>query len=1512
MVTIIKNQLLKHLSRFTKNLSAEQISLSALRGSGELQDLTLEEDLLTDLLELPGWLRLTSARCNRATFRIQWTKLKTVPIVLVKSVYFQNLDEVHIALEVCSEPRTMNPGAAAAMPMPGKYSYIHKVIDGISVAVNQVQIDFSCEAFTSSVQISRVTVESRTPEGRRGDLRLTRIKSPDTGQLLIFKELEWQSARIEAKARGAATTNLPPLRLLLGNAHCRIVIKKRLSDKARSNNKSYRKVHDAAMAKSQAVWNLCARSPKACEIYLEITVKVGTKAEKEYVKELFIAELRRFKQEDFKSAHPQTSTLKKKQKNESYYMFNDSDSSTTSTDGNSSTCTDLETLQYLRDEDTSLNILNTYPTIKKVFLRYNTCLPSSAPVERLFSYGDCAVIGSRLVFRPEPLAWALTDGQLRAALACAAALAEPVRRATAAATRAKAVRKIEEPREQIQTRSSSGERDILARMFAKHDVRETSYHLLAPRIDLHLCDDPGVGRSEKPSLANGGALQITLVSMQADFFPYHKATNDRRHWRGYREAATPHSQWLSQALSSFCSSLLELLDPRPLTPSHKVSNNTTEQSEETLTNNVNHKPAASGKNASAASSTNSTTSQGSPTRTRILQQLGKLMTTCLVLRIDDFTVYKVSTGSKTREAPRPLVCAEKATLPGDAGLLHAELTHFYYPGDICFPVPPPKLYVQLSPVRVSLDVESVIWLGALLPHVGRALAESASSPGDESHFYMDVRVEAIMPKIVLEAGSEHVSQQKDRPRELQICTARANLTNVRESARTNSAGTRADLASLLSALRRSAPRIGQFPCSEDDINPIKEDFVLHADSLDDIDRGTAVTSEMLWRENRSIWCLRVEPLWADFCGARATNYKPAPLLDATPLTAWICFNETLSRIWVIGRTCGLAGLQLNHYQMLFLMRQLERVSEMASWLTHDANRQPDIDRGFIVIGLVVPAVELTLVLPSVCPGQESSRDLDSVPLDSSSLQDMKMGSESTMAPSHVDSGMTITQGPIEVCTAQLLPADEIPPPSPGSTLNFPSSFTGFSSMRRGLTSLVTSIDSALTRDDSRSDAASTASSDSDRYVVVGLAAESPDDADIAFREFEHGRMANSGVEVAAEVIERSSSPSDHSVTSSCRRRDVISTCTWRLNNIHLVQQSTDGKTVLRFVADDVKTDECSSIPWDEFQSKFSMRARVWSEPPFDDADEFKPRESPRVAAKLTRAELPRPIDDKGAQFGLAPYEELLEARVHDITVTLNMSTALALSEFIEDEVIAPPMPLEVHIENLKLHLIEDRPTRSISSPGPQPLDVDLTSLRLTRDGAGVVRLGPPASTPSTITSPVTPQPTIFSNFDIKDEPRSGGPVMDIVDVILEEQDRHISSYEIADERAGVNHKIVVTHLNKVECTKKPELENAKEKIDELTRENEELKKRLTTLARIAEDNRELRAKVEEAGVLRECVHAAQREVAGLLADKQRLLETVHMLQAQSWRARARPSEHTKRRLLCRRGRLYSNHIFRRR
>lgn len=69
--------------RFTKNLSPDKINVSTFRGEGDLSNLQLDENVLTELLELPSWIRLTSAWCNHVSFRITWTKLKSVPIILV-------------------------------------------------------------------------------------------------------------------------------------------------------------------------------------------------------------------------------------------------------------------------------------------------------------------------------------------------------------------------------------------------------------------------------------------------------------------------------------------------------------------------------------------------------------------------------------------------------------------------------------------------------------------------------------------------------------------------------------------------------------------------------------------------------------------------------------------------------------------------------------------------------------------------------------------------------------------------------------------------------------------------------------------------------------------------------------------------------------------------------------------------------------------------------------------------------------------------------------------------------------------------------------------------------------------------------------------------------------------------------------------------------------------------------------------------------------------------------------
>uniref|UniRef100_A0A452T3J1 UHRF1 binding protein 1 like n=1 Tax=Ursus maritimus TaxID=29073 RepID=A0A452T3J1_URSMA len=211
---------------FTKNLSPDKINLSTLKGEGELKNLELDEEVLQNMLDLPTWLAINKVFCNKASIRIPWTKLKTHPICL-------SLDKVIMEMSTCEEPRNPNgPSPIATASGQSEYGFAEKVVEGITVSVNSIVIRIGAKAFNASFELSQLRIYSVNANWEHGDLRFTRIQDPQRGEVLTFKEINWQMIRIEADATQSSHLEImcAPVRLITNQSKIRVTLKRRLKD----------------------------------------------------------------------------------------------------------------------------------------------------------------------------------------------------------------------------------------------------------------------------------------------------------------------------------------------------------------------------------------------------------------------------------------------------------------------------------------------------------------------------------------------------------------------------------------------------------------------------------------------------------------------------------------------------------------------------------------------------------------------------------------------------------------------------------------------------------------------------------------------------------------------------------------------------------------------------------------------------------------------------------------------------------------------------------------------------------------------------------------------------------------------------------------------------------------------------------------------------------------------------------------------------------------------------------
>jgi len=224
MAMLIKKQLLKHLSKFANNLSPDKINLSTLRGEGELSNLEFNCEALQNLLNLPTWLKIDHAICNKVTVKIPFTKLGTTPITII-------LDSVDLEMSTCEVPRPPNGPSPIQDSASGDTSYgsIQRILEGIAVRIDSINVQFTSTAFVANFQLSQLLVFSTDPKGNNCDLRTTRIQNKPLKQVLTFKKVTWQTMRIELRTLDNTSHN-NTTRLITNKASLFITLRRKTTD----------------------------------------------------------------------------------------------------------------------------------------------------------------------------------------------------------------------------------------------------------------------------------------------------------------------------------------------------------------------------------------------------------------------------------------------------------------------------------------------------------------------------------------------------------------------------------------------------------------------------------------------------------------------------------------------------------------------------------------------------------------------------------------------------------------------------------------------------------------------------------------------------------------------------------------------------------------------------------------------------------------------------------------------------------------------------------------------------------------------------------------------------------------------------------------------------------------------------------------------------------------------------------------------------------------------------------
>lgn len=519
---------------------------------------------------------------------------------------------------------------------------------------------------------------------------------------------------------------------------------------------------------------------------------------------------------------------------------------------------------------------------------------------------DCAVLSARLELLLDDILWVLTQSQLQAL----AGLLHSVTQAVSHTSGQKgpgtnpgqpASQGIQQ-QQTFYTSSKVNERnsdiESLNGLFTQHDVRETSYHIRTGSIDLHLCDD-----SDQNAGGDGGAMHLQINKLSVDHYPYHLAGTSRTDWPCHNEASLTRAYWVNQLLAAFRNSQSnKQMSPQKVAHTHHRA-----RSDSCLVGvdgrEGPHHPSSPLSTPSSPRSnprknhpsSPATSSRQSAHSIRSNMRPVFMLESCFVVRCEEFFVQTVTTCNITKEETAFLSSDKKALyLPTDMPAFQLDFTQYYYPGSVGSPVPCPNVFIQLNPIQLTLDTTTCVWFNNFIQSIlgertwSMGTAEQANTP--LSH--IDIRIEALMPKIVIPCPSDPCAAYKEsRPQALQVQASQVFITN----SRTGYKSTQTDMLMFLQPFLASKvyTDLNSFPSLNSDVQPLPNSAWVNDCSLlvnnGKVDRLMNGICHDVYDTHQpsQVWCMSAEQVWLDFLGIEEANNRPVPFMDAVPINVWI-------------------------------------------------------------------------------------------------------------------------------------------------------------------------------------------------------------------------------------------------------------------------------------------------------------------------------------------------------------------------------------------------------------------------------------------------------------------------------------------------------------------------------------------------------------------------------------------------------------------------------------------------